>query len=280
MSLAFSKDRNVDGSYSVNGNPKAESFVGTGLEKWSTGAVTNLHNTFLRAQSMNADLGGWKVSRVTNMKSTFNAATKFVGTGLEKWTTGSVTSLRGTFRSASSINADLSGWKVGKVTSLTNTFRKALKFTGIGLSSWDTASTTTLSHTFYQAHEMNADISGWKVGKVTSMVSTFNEASQMNSNLKMWNVANVANLYHTFFAAFDFAGTGVDTWDVAKVVNMTGIFTSANALTSCNKRKIADAWATNAVFTATSYDEDMVGDTCPVRGVVACGNALILVYCV
>ena len=184
MILAFSKDRNVGGSYSVNGNPKAESFVGTGLEKWSTGAVTKLQNTFLQAQSMNADLGGWKVSRVTDMKSTFNTATKFVGTGLEKWTTGSVTSLRGTFRSASSVNADL--------------------------GSWDTAKVTTMNLTFYKA-----------VG---------------------------------------FAGTGVSKWHVAKVTTMDDTFFGATSLTSCNKRTIADAWASNTAFT---YDTDWATDMCP-----------------
>jgi len=46
-------------------------------------------------------------------------------------------------------------------------------------------------------------------------------------------------------------------------------FLSAKALTSCNKRKIADAWNSNAAFTATDYDTkwapDDSTDPCSVR---------------
>jgi hypothetical protein len=42
-------------------------------------------------------------------------------------------------------------------------------------------------------------------------------------------------------------------------------FTTTTSFTTCNKRKIADAWKSSAVFTATSYDEDWAADTCTVR---------------
>jgi hypothetical protein len=117
----------------------------------------------------------------------------------------------------------------------------AAKFVGTAISKWNTASTTTLRYTFDGASEMNADLTGWKVGKV-------------------------ASLYGTFHFASKFTGMGVDTWDVAKVTTMTDTFYSTiTSLTTCNKRKIADAWKSSAVFTATSYDEDWAGDTCTVR---------------
>ena len=37
---------------------------------------------------------------------------------------------------------------------------------------------------------------------------------------------------------------------------MKDAFDGATALTSCNKRKIADAWASSLLFKASSYDED------------------------
>ena len=41
-------------------------------------------------------------------------------------------------------------------------------------------------------------------------------------------------------------------------------FTGTPALTSCNKRKIADAWKSNTAFTATTpYPLDWADDTCP-----------------
>ena len=130
---------------------------------------------------------------------------------------------------------------------------KAATFVGTAISKWDTASATTLDDTFLGASEMNADLTGWKVGKVVTLRSTFNGASK-------------------------FTGTGVDTWDVTKVTDMGSgkfhgtwvegrgsTFNVATSLTTCNKRKIADAWKSSAVFVATTYNTDWAADTCPVR---------------
>jgi hypothetical protein len=129
---------------------------------------------------------------------------------------------------------------VAKVVNLAGTFNYAYKFTGTGLSAWDTTSATNLQSTFSDASEMNADVSGWKVGKVVTLKQTFSGASK-------------------------FTGTGVDTWDVAKVKRMDNTFTSTTSLTTCNKRKIADAWKSNSVFVATTYVTDWASDTCTVR---------------
>ena len=99
------------------------------------------------------------------------------------------------------------------------------------MDSWDTTSVTSLDYTFMKAGEMNSDLSKWSVAKVTRMVNTFRDASK-------------------------FAGTGVDAWDVAKVTTMGDTFLSTTSLTTCNKRKIADAWKSSTVFVATSYDTD------------------------
>ena len=114
---------------------------------------------------------------------------------------------------------------------------KAATFVGTAISKWNTASATTLYRTFYEASAMNADLTGWKVGKVVKLDGTF-------------------------YLAAKFIGTGLDSWDVAKVTSMSSTFYS---LTSCNKRKIADAWKSSAVFVATDYDTDWAADTCPVR---------------
>jgi surface protein len=135
------------------------------------------------------------------------------------------------------MNADLSGWKVGKAFTLQGMFNSASKFSGTGLSAWDTASATSLHPTFYSASEMNADLTGWKVAKVTSLESTFYHASK-------------------------FTGTGVDTWNVAKVTDMSNTFVSTTSLTTCNKRKLADAWKSSAVFVATTYDTTWAADKC------------------
>jgi surface protein len=248
FSFAFSKYRDqAGGSWVNNGNPKAVSFVGTGLAKWDTTSITTLASTFYGASAMNSDLSAWKVGKVKALIQTFYDASKFVGTGLNLWDTASVTTLHGTFAKAGEMNSDLSAWKVGKVKTLASTFYDASKFVGTGLNLWDTASVTTLYLTFANAGAMNSDLSAWKVGKVETLEQTFYKASK-------------------------FVGTGgLSKWDTSSVNNLDKTFWDANSLTSCNKRQIADAWKPNTAFTSSThlagYQKDYTtwaSDTCPV----------------
>ena len=161
FSWAFSRDRNTAGSYVLNGNPKARTFIGTDISKWITTSVTSMYYAFFHANEM---------------------------------------------------NPDLSKWNVAKVESLGSTFKETHKFAGIGLNSWITTSVKNLDGTFDKAGKMNADLSGWSVGQVT---------------------------------------------------NMNNMFLNAAGLTSCIKRKIADAWKSSSIFVATTYDTDWAGETCP-----------------
>ena len=236
FSYSLSKHRDeAGGSWVPNGNPKAATFVGTAISKWDIASATSLYRTFYGASVMNTNLTGWKVGKVVTLQSTFNGASKFTGTGLSTWDTASATTLYYTFYQASEMNADLIGWKVGKVVTLENTFRDASKFTGTGLSSWDTSSATSLSRSFQWASEMNADLTGWKVAKLVTLQNTFNIASK-------------------------FTGTGLSAWDVAKVTIMSNTFAVTTSLSSCNKRKIADAWKSNSAF--ATYDIAWTSDTC------------------
>ena len=282
MSKAFSKDRSdkADG-YSANGNPKVASFVGTGLENWKTGSVTSLERTFLGATSfvgtglekwittslttlkytfsgataMNAGLGMWDTTMVNSLSGTFHIAKAFVGTGIDKWDTGSVTDLGKTFISARVMNANLGGWVVDRVTSLGHTFENAYEFRGVGLEKWNTERVTSMRRTFFETALADVDLGGWSVSNVKSLMWTFSRCRK-------------------------FKATGLSKWDVAKVTNMDNTF-KLTVPTSCTKRKIADAWATNAVFTATSYDEDWAADTCPVRLLERCRHDVwcLLSFC-
>ena len=117
---------------------------------------------------------------------------------------------------------------------------KAETFVGTGISKWITSSVTNMQKTFYKAAAFNGDISAWITSSITNMGFTFSGASS-------------------------FAGTGVDLWNVNKVTIMSNIFDGTTALTSCNKRKIADAWKSIQSFVGTSYDNyDWADDKCPV----------------
>ena len=149
FSYAFSTNRDATGGTSVtNGNPKAATFVGTHLSKWTTTSVTTLFRTFYLAGEMNSDLSGWNVAKVKTLWYTFDSASKFTGAGLGSWDTASVNTLGGTFYLAGEMDTDLSGWDVVEVTSLSNTFNGAFKYAGTGLQTWNVAKVTDMTQTF------------------------------------------------------------------------------------------------------------------------------------
>jgi surface protein len=257
---------------------KAAQFVGTGLTKWSTGEVTTLYNTFRAAGEMNSALGGWDVRKVKCILFTFSGATKFVGGGLDKWITTSLTDLRSTFAEASSMNVGVGNWDVSKVTSLRRTFASASEM-NLDLGKWDVAKVTTMGQSGWMDGTFNnavkfagIGIDQWKTGLVTTMEGTFWDAAEMNADIGSWDVSQVTSLKSMFRNAVKYEGNGISKWSVAKVSTshsgsllggMTSTFFNAAALTSCNKRKIADAWKTNAAWVTRTYDTDWSSDTCP-----------------
>ena len=140
---------------------------------------------------------------------------------------------------------------------------KVATFVGTAISKWNTASATLMGGTFYGASEMNADLTGWNVGKVVTLQSTFGSASKFaGTGLNSWDIASVAILYQTFRSAGEM-NSDLSKWDVAKVTDMGNTFYFTTSLSTCNKRKIADAWKSSSVFVATTYDTDWAADTCP-----------------
>jgi surface protein len=105
FSWSFSQHRDVTGSQLTNGNPKAATFVGTAISKWTTTSATSLLGTFRGAGEMNSDLSGWNVAKVTTLLNTFNSASKFAGTGLASWDVTKVTNMVYTFTPATSITS-------------------------------------------------------------------------------------------------------------------------------------------------------------------------------
>ena len=139
------------------------------------------------------DIGAWDVSDIKDFSFAFskhrnnaggsyasanfnNKVADFVGTGMSKWITTSVTSLDSTFYGSSAMNADLSKWSVAKVA--------------------------TMKKTFYRAGGINADLSKWSVAMVTTMEGTFHYASKFTgAGLDLWDVSKVTNMGSTFDSA-------------------------------------------------------------------------------
>jgi hypothetical protein len=152
---------------------------------------------------------------------------------------------------------DIGDWKVGGVKDFSHAFSRHRNEKGCG----GCGGTANPKAAFFDGRGIEA----WDTSGCTDMHATFNEATMMNADLSNWNVANVIKLDKTFRLTTVFAGVGLDKWVVTKLSTMVKCFDPPNAITSCDKHKISDAWKTNAAFIATTYDTDWATGTCTVR---------------
>ena len=125
-----------------------------------------------------------------------------------------------------------------QVTHFLYMFSDARMFTGIGdvgaalgegIEVWDTSNAVTMDNMFSLAAAFNAPIQRWDVEKVTSFKETFSKAIKFDQPIGQWNIISVIS------------------GEMKNVLDNK----DSSGLSSCNKRLIADAWASNAVFQAT-----------------------------
>ena len=135
----------------------------------------------------------------------FQGASKFVGTGLAKWSTTKVTNLGSTFFGASSMNADVGAWDVTKVKSLGFTFRSASKFTG-NLAKWNVANVKYFREMFKSATKyVGNGLHTWPLpSDATDMQNMFESAT----SLTPCNKRLIADAWKSNAA---FTGTTYDT---------------------------------------------------------------------
>ena len=86
-----------------------------------------------------SNLGMFGISEFSAIINPPQACIIAVGAGIEKWRTGLVTNLEGTFTSAGEMNSNLGAWDVSQVTTMHGTFRNAVKFEADGLDKWNVA---------------------------------------------------------------------------------------------------------------------------------------------
>ena len=71
---------------------------------------------FYNCKNFNADLSQWNVSNVTDMKSTFDGCSRFIGEGLEYWDVSKVKDMHRMFADCDDFDCDLSNWNVSNTT--------------------------------------------------------------------------------------------------------------------------------------------------------------------
>ena len=84
------------------------------------------------------------------------------------------------------------------------------------------------------------------VSKITNLQGTFQQARSFNRNVSSWDTSNVVTMERTFDNAAEFAGWGLENWNVNKVTSMRSMFRKVNAqefntdLSSWNTSSVTD----------------------------------------
>ena len=156
---------------------------------------------------------------------------------------------------------------MGKVTQFSSAFEQASKFnrnlgymppasSSTGSSSgWDVSKGVSFSAMFKGASAFNADVTTFNFGASVSTVrGMFEDDVSFNQDLSMWAST----------LPVDAAGKSIN---FAKITNFQQTFDGCTGLSSCNKRKIHDAWASvNTIFGETDkggdYDTSWASDKC------------------
>ena len=134
--------------------------------------------------SVNPNLSGVDVSRITDMTGMFNNNTAF-NQDISGWNTSNVTTMAQMFDGASAFDQNIGGWNTSKVTDMSEMFVGASAFNQ-NIGSWDVSHVTTMRAMFVNATAFNQDVGGWNTSSVTDMAMTFCGATSFNQNVGAW----------------------------------------------------------------------------------------------
>lgn len=198
------------------------------IDQWDTSNVKNMEDMFNQCENFNCDLSKWDVSNVTNMSYMFNFCGSFKGTGLGKWDVSNVTNMEGTFRQCISFNTSLPSWGkcVSNVTNMEQMFYGCTRFEGKGIERWDISNVTNMNRMFTFCEALNTNFLRWgkRVSKVTNMMGMFSQAYEFEgTGLDTWDVSNVTDM-REMFNQCEKLNVDLSAWDVSNVTKWTGVF--------------------------------------------------------
>ncbi len=105
-----------------------------------------------------------------------------------------VSSMRGMFDGARSLNQDIGHWDVSGVTDMGHMFSSAVRFNK-DIGSWDVGKVRDMSFMFHGAKSFNQDISGWDVSRTNKMEMMFMNSRLSTANydklLKGWSMLDL-----------------------------------------------------------------------------------------
>ena len=208
----------------------------TNLVNTSGVSGCNMLSMFYLATSFNQNIGGWNLSKVTNMNTMFLSATSFNNGGsnsIQNWSAPICPTFASTFQTATAFNQPLTNLvNTSGVAGciMTSTFQNATSFNQ-NIGGWDVSKVTSMTSMFLGATSFNNggsnSIQTWSSPLCTNFASMFSIATTFNQPLT--NLVNTSglsdgcNMYQMFYRATSF-NQNINTWDITKVTNIANMF--------------------------------------------------------
>ena len=229
------------------------------VEQWGDTEWATMEEAFQDASNLNISAtDAPDLSAVTSLRGMFQDASSMNG-DIAHWDVSSVTDMSLMFWRAESFDQHIGGWDVSNVETMEGMFSGAGSFDQ-DIGGWDVSSVTTMQWMFVSANTFNQDIGGWNVSNVESMRGMFINAGSFDQDIGSWDVSSVTIMLSLFAGAQSF-NQDIGSWNVSNVENMLGMFSSAVSF----NQDIGDWDVSNVTdmssmfFYAESFDQDIGG---------------------
>jgi len=209
---------------------------------------TSLNSMFTSCTNFNDNnISFWDTSNITDMSTTFQAASSF-SRPLNSWNTKKVTTMSNMFYQCN-YNQTIGSWDVGKVTNFTNMFGQqftAAKAFNQDINQWNVSSATNMNQMFFANRAMTYDLNSWDTSKVTNMGSMFYQ-SVFNGNISNWNISAATTVSSMFFQVSAF-NRDISSWNfkgLNATANFDSFMTSATGFSTTNYNALLIAMNNN-----------------------------------
>lgn len=122
-------------------------------------------------------------------------------------------------------------WDVSNIRSFKGLFSHLDIVDFPGIEHWTTVQVTDMSELFKKSYKFNSQrLRGWNTKNVTTFEKAFHMCRRFECDLNQWDTSQATNMKEMFRGAVEFTGSGLERWNVEKVVNMCGMFRDCQKL--------------------------------------------------
>ena len=205
---------------------------------WDTGNVTTMFQTFRNCNALVVEVGGWDVSKVTNMFGMLVENYALPELDVSQWQVGNVEDMGAMFGHCFDLAyLDVSKWDTGSVKSFKAMFQGKsnkgnMKISNLDVSNWDTSSCTIMNHMFYSCGQLTElDLSGWDVSNVVTMSHMFSDCFALQSvDFTGWNTSALTSMDGMFNDCRAIKQIDVSHFDTGNCVEFSQMFEACHSL--------------------------------------------------